>query len=84
MASAGASAGHILLQNVEYSDRRVPKELREDAVLWGECISGALYWNVQRPNMEAFFNKNEFLRTKCFCHQNGPPYAFCRYRMTAV
>merc|ERR1712217_987079 len=28
-----------------YSDRRVPQSLREDAVLWGECISGALYWN---------------------------------------
>jgi arsenite methyltransferase len=28
-----------------YSDRRVPKALQEDRVLWGECISGALYWN---------------------------------------
>jgi ubiquinone/menaquinone biosynthesis C-methylase UbiE len=28
-----------------YSDRRVPKHLREDRVLWGECLSGALYWN---------------------------------------
>jgi len=26
-----------------YADRRIPKELQEDTVLWGECISGALY-----------------------------------------
>ena len=28
-----------------YSDRRVPQSLQDDRVLWGECISGALYWN---------------------------------------
>lgn len=28
-----------------YSDRRVPQKLQDDRVLWGECISGALYWN---------------------------------------
>jgi arsenite methyltransferase len=28
-----------------YSDRRVPQSLRENEVLWGECLSGALYWN---------------------------------------
>jgi len=28
-----------------YSDKRVSKELQEDPVLWGECLSGALYWN---------------------------------------
>lgn len=28
-----------------YSDRRISKELKEDKVLWGECLSGALYWN---------------------------------------
>ena len=28
-----------------YSDRRIPKKLQEDRVLWGECLSGALYWN---------------------------------------
>lgn len=28
-----------------YADRRVPQSLQEDRVLWGECISGALYWN---------------------------------------
>ncbi len=28
-----------------YSDRRIPLELQNDQVLWGECLSGALYWN---------------------------------------
>lgn len=28
-----------------YSDRRISKELQNDQVLWGECLSGALYWN---------------------------------------
>eukprot|EP00930_Biecheleria_cincta_P062048 TRINITY_DN4755_c0_g2_i1.p1 TRINITY_DN4755_c0_g2~~TRINITY_DN4755_c0_g2_i1.p1 ORF type:complete len:356 (-),score=63.76 TRINITY_DN4755_c0_g2_i1:165-1232(-) len=36
--------GELYFSDV-YSDRRVPQSLREDAVLWGECISGALYWN---------------------------------------
>ncbi len=28
-----------------YSDRRVPDVVREDSVLYGECLGGALYWN---------------------------------------
>ncbi len=28
-----------------YADRRVPQELVNDPVLYGECLSGALYWN---------------------------------------
>ena len=28
-----------------YSDRRLPKLLRDDVVLLGECLGGALYWN---------------------------------------
>ncbi|GAB5436432.1 methyltransferase domain-containing protein [Falsiruegeria mediterranea] len=28
-----------------YADRRVPKTMAEDEVLYGECLSGALYWN---------------------------------------
>jgi len=28
-----------------YSDRRIPTSLQKDPVLWGECLSGALYWN---------------------------------------
>ncbi|TVP52007.1 MAG: methyltransferase domain-containing protein [Halomonadaceae bacterium] len=28
-----------------YADRRIPAHLVEDPVLYGECLSGALYWN---------------------------------------
>lgn len=28
-----------------YADRRIPAALRADPVLYGECLSGALYWN---------------------------------------
>jgi SAM-dependent methyltransferase len=28
-----------------YSDRRISQELQDDQVLWGECLSGAMYWN---------------------------------------
>ncbi|AZT82211.1 methyltransferase domain-containing protein [Marinobacter sp. NP-4(2019)] len=28
-----------------YSDRRIPASLVNDPVLYGECLSGALYWN---------------------------------------
>ncbi len=26
-----------------FSDRRIPEHLQKDKVLWGECLSGALY-----------------------------------------
>lgn len=28
-----------------YADRRVPDAVRQDPVLYGECLGGALYWN---------------------------------------
>ena len=28
-----------------YADRRIPEALQQDLVLYGECLSGALYWN---------------------------------------
>lgn len=36
--------GELYFSDV-YADRRVPKSLQEDPLLWGECLSGALYWN---------------------------------------
>jgi arsenite methyltransferase len=36
--------GELYFSDV-YCNRRVPIHLRNDAVLYGECISGALYWN---------------------------------------
>ncbi len=44
-------AAHLLKDGGEmyfsdvYADRRVPREMAEDEVLYGECLSGALYWN---------------------------------------
>jgi len=36
--------GELYFSDV-YAEKRVPSSLREDPVLWGECLSGALYWN---------------------------------------
>ena len=36
--------GELYFSDV-YASRRVPQSLRDDPVLWGECLSGALYWN---------------------------------------
>jgi arsenite methyltransferase len=36
--------GELYFSDV-YSNRRVPESLRADPTLWGECLSGALYWN---------------------------------------
>ncbi|WP_177421134.1 methyltransferase domain-containing protein, partial [endosymbiont of Lamellibrachia barhami] len=36
--------GELYFSDV-YSDRRVPEHLISDPVLYGECLSGALYWN---------------------------------------
>jgi arsenite methyltransferase len=36
--------GELYFSDV-YADRRVPDELVKNPVLYGECLSGALYWN---------------------------------------
>lgn len=36
--------GELYFSDV-YADRRVPEPLVQDPVLFGECLSGALYWN---------------------------------------
>jgi arsenite methyltransferase len=36
--------GELYFSDV-YTDRRVKEDLRQDPVLHGECLSGALYWN---------------------------------------
>jgi arsenite methyltransferase len=36
--------GELYFSDV-YANRRVPVSLQNDKVLWGECLSGALYWN---------------------------------------
>jgi len=36
--------GELYFSDV-YSDRRIPSDLIKDPTLYGECLSGALYWN---------------------------------------
>lgn len=36
--------GELYFSDV-YADRRIPVSLQNDTVLYGECLSGALYWN---------------------------------------
>ena len=36
--------GELYFSDV-YADRRVPQSLTQDPLLYGECLSGALYWN---------------------------------------
>ncbi|CDW79757.1 arsenite methyltransferase [Stylonychia lemnae] len=36
-----------------FSDRRIPDHLRKDSVLWGECLSGALYVEDFRRMMQS-------------------------------
>ena len=38
------TGGEVYFADI-YTDRRVPEELKADPVLYGECLSGALYWN---------------------------------------
>lgn len=38
------TGGELYFSDV-YADRRVPAALLEDPLLYGECLSGALYWN---------------------------------------
>lgn len=38
------NGGEMYFSDV-YADRRIPKHLTMDPVLYGECLSGALYWN---------------------------------------
>src|SRR4051794_20949980 len=35
--------GEFFMSDI-FADRRVPASLQKDPVLWGECLSGALYW----------------------------------------
>lgn len=43
--------GELFFSDV-FSDRRIPEHLKKDSVLWGECLSGALYIEDFRRMME--------------------------------
>jgi arsenite methyltransferase len=48
--------GELYFSDV-YCDRRLPESLRQDPVLYGECLGGALYWNdFLRLARQAGFN----------------------------
>ena len=38
------TGGEMYFSDV-YCDRRIPEQLKEDPILYGECLSGAYYWN---------------------------------------
>lgn len=40
-----------------YADRRVPAAVRDDPVMYGECLGGALYWN----DFNGIAKRNRFL-----------------------
>lgn len=48
--------GELYFSDV-FSDRRIPESLRKDNVLWGECLSGALYIeDFRRMMLKVGFN----------------------------
>jgi len=55
-----------------YASRRVPPELKEDPELWGECLSGALYWNdFMRIAKEAGFGDPRLVKDSKITVQNA-------------
>lgn len=54
-----------------YSDRRIPQALQNDPVLWGECLSGALYWNdFHKAAKEAGFTDPRTVENKPITVEN--------------
>jgi len=42
--------GELFMSDV-FCDRRIPETLQKDPILWGECLTGALYWEDFRRLM---------------------------------
>jgi len=54
-----------------YASRRVPDTLQQDPELWGECLSGALYWNdFVRLAKEAGFGDPRLVKDSKITVQN--------------
>ena len=46
-----------------YSDRIVPDDVRQNKLLWGECISGALWWEeLYQLAQDAGFSEPRLVR----------------------
>ena len=56
--------GELYFSDV-YSERRVPEHLRDDPVLHGECLSGALYW----ADYQAIAREAGFLDPRVVSHR---------------
>lgn len=66
------SGGELYFADV-YASRRVPPELRADAMLWGECLSGALYWNdFQNLARHAGFRDPRLVADTPIAIEDGP------------
>ncbi len=62
--------GELYFSDV-YSDRRVPAELLDDPVLYGECLSGALYWNdFENLAKQAGFNDPRLVEDRVLSIEN--------------
>jgi len=54
-----------------YADRRISEELQEDEELYGECLSGALYWNdFENLARKAGFNDPRLVKSRPLQIQN--------------
>ncbi|MES9904743.1 MAG: methyltransferase domain-containing protein [Sedimenticola sp.] len=63
--------GELYFSDV-YADRRVPEVLVQDPVLYGECLSGALYWNdFINLAKEAGFNDPRLVEDRPLTIDNG-------------
>ncbi|MBW2368608.1 MAG: methyltransferase domain-containing protein [Deltaproteobacteria bacterium] len=62
--------GELYFSDV-YADRRVPKHLMDDPALYGECLSGALYWNdFIRLSQAAGFTDPRLVEDRCISLDN--------------
>ncbi len=54
-----------------YADRRIPADLAKDPVLYGECLSGALYWNdFENLAKKAGFNDPRLVEDRVLTIEN--------------
>ena len=70
--------GELYFSDV-YCDRRLPEALRQDPVLYGECLGGALYWNdFIRLAKQAGFNDPRLVEDRPRNHRSNPCRALGR------
>ena len=71
------NGGELYFSDV-YASRRVPQHLQEDEVLYGECLSGALYWNdFENLAKEAGFTDPRVVESSLITIENEELAARC-------